>query len=388
MPAEPPPEPWGTPAIPPPSAPAAPPPGRETAISRTATGLALLAVAVLLQWIPVIQYLGLFLGAVGAILMILGRAPFGPRHEILVGVSVGVFVLTYLGEVVLGMSFAASVEAIGSATGSAAASAFLGAWDGLEEGALVAVALLSVCFALIAFDLEDAPGRLLLIAGVVSQIVISTYLLVGVADPIIRQTVTQAFASNPVDVSVIQAGDAQIHGLSGLSALNAIPALLVAGAYAWAIHRIHRGVLPPPAPPSARTSPTLLVGLVAVLVVLSAGTVGGVLTLGVPTTPAGPLAWTPVATFTGTATGRTANFTVTAASSTLNESVVCTASCEFDFSVYAAGSGTLAVSCGMGGGGGGPMQGGCGGPGRGTYYLVVTKAVNVSAWTLDVVQLS
>ncbi len=232
----------------PPEWPPTPPPGMptpdRTALSRTKTGLALLILAVFLLWIPVIEYLGLLLGAIGAILMILGRRPFGARHETLVWASVILFILTYAAEFVVLASFANSVFGIGSSTGPSAATAFLGAWRGLEEASLAAVALMGVCFALIAFDLEDLPGRLLLLAGVACQVVVSVYLLVVVIDPILTQAVTRAFASNPVDLSVIEAADAQISGLGALRVLNAIPALVFAAAYAWAWRRIDRGVIP------------------------------------------------------------------------------------------------------------------------------------------------
>ena len=227
-----------------------------TAITRTKTGLGLLVVAVFLLWIPVIEYLGLVVGAIGAILMILGRRPFGERHETLAFVSVLLFILTLAGEFVVGAGFAGSVMSIGSSSGPAAAATFLDAWHGLEEAALVAVALTSVCFLLIAFQLEDTPGRLLLLAGVLCQVLVSVSLLVVVVDPILTQAVTRAFASNPVDVSVLEAADTQIDGLSALKALNVLPALLFAGAYAWAWRWIDRREIPRPAaktaPPAAR----------------------------------------------------------------------------------------------------------------------------------------
>lgn len=252
----PPPQPAGPQAIP---SPIPRPPGIRPLwgldIARTSTGLLLLAVSVLLQWIPIIEYLGLLLGIIGAVLMILGLAPFGRRHQTLVWVSVGLYVLTFFGEFLLTTSFAFSVARIGSSTGPTAADEFLTAWDGFEVGSLVAVSFVSISFALIAFGLEDWPGRLLLLAGVLLQIVISLYVLVVVLDPILREAVAQAFASNPVNVAVIEAANAQINGLSGLKLLNAIPALLFAVAYLWARRRIERGVIPAAAPPPGTTAP-------------------------------------------------------------------------------------------------------------------------------------
>ena len=225
--------------------PPAPPLRDETAITHTKTGLTLLVLAVLLQWIPVIQYLGLVLGAVGAILMALGRRPFGDRHAWLTQGSVLLYLIAFVGELVVVASFANSVAALGSTLSPSVAGTFLDDWHGLEEAAVVAVVLTSVSYALIAFELEDTTGRLLLVVGIALQVVISVALLVTVLDPILTQAVTRAFASNPPDVSVLEAADAQINGLSGLKMLNAIPAVLFAAGYAWAWRRVARGVIPP-----------------------------------------------------------------------------------------------------------------------------------------------
>ena len=380
-------EPEHSPTGPPVPAATAAPSERGTQTSRTSTGLMLLALAAIVQWIPTVGWIGLVPGAIGAVLMLLGVGAFGERHRTLVWASVLVFIFAEALAFLLGVSLAASLGAEAGATGPSAAGTVLGTMDATLEGAIVAGVLSSVAWALIAFALEDHVGQALLLASVVATALIGVALFVFILDPLIHAAITQAYASSPPNAQVIENADASLHGITAVVALDAIPPIPVAAAYVWAVHRIDRHVIPLPAPPTAKTSKALLAALVALVVLVPAGVAGGIATGGLATVPPPPPHWVTVATFTGNTTGRTANFTVTAASSTINESVFCTASCEFDYSVYAAGSGTWEGSGGMGGGGGGPMQGGGSGPGGGTYYIVVTKMDNVASWRLDVVEL-
>ena len=370
---------------PPPKLPPQTPEPSDQAVTRTRNGLLLLAVAVLLQWIPVVEYLGLVVGAVGAILMILGRRPFGDRHGILVGTSVSLFIAALILELLLVFSFASSLTSIGG-TGSAAANAFLGAWSGLEDGLLVAVSLTSVSFALIAAALEDWPGRLLLAAAVAAQIVISVGILVLVVDPILRVAVTRAFASTPVDLSVIEAADAQISGLGALRVLNAIPAVLFAAAYVWAHDRIGRGAVPPSARPARPPSRTLAALLVAVVVLAPAGGIAAVATGALRGTPAplpSPPTWRLVTQFNGTGPETTPTFRLNGTRSEINTTLTSYAgNAYFAYSVYRAGDGVLVGSCG-----GTALDFACGGPDLpGTYDLVVTNTTGVATWTLVVWQ--
>lgn len=207
----------------------------------TLFGLTLLIVSVLLQWIPVVQYLGYFLGAIGAIEMIRGAGAFRGRHELFVWVSVILFVCAIIAEFGVVGNFATVVSGIGSGSGSAGAAAYLSAWQGLVAGSLVLTAVISLCYLLIAFDLEDILGKLILVSGVAIDIVISVALFVLILNPLIAQAVTQAFASNPMDLSVIKAADAQVNGLSWLKLLNVIPAVLFSLGYARAHGRVRRG---------------------------------------------------------------------------------------------------------------------------------------------------
>ncbi len=68
-----------------------PPSEREAAIGRTRIGIEILILAVLLQWVPLVEYLGYLVGAVGVIQVFRGMRVFGRRHERGVESSLAVF---------------------------------------------------------------------------------------------------------------------------------------------------------------------------------------------------------------------------------------------------------------------------------------------------------
>ncbi len=368
--------------------PSRPPPLRNAAASRTAEGLALLAIAVLVQSVPALNLLGLLVGAAGAILMILGARGFGDRHEMLVWAAVVLFVVAEGITFALVASFGAAITLQANASGPAAASAVLADFNALLEGGMAVGAIIGLSSLLIAIALEDRVGQTLLAAGVVATALISVYLYAFILEPFIRTTILQAYASTPVNTNAILNADAQLRTLTAPLALDLIPPVLFAGAYLWAAHRISCRVIPAPAPPEAHTSRAVLAAIVGVVMVASAAAVGGVATGVFTTTPPPPLVWTMVANFTGTTTGRTANFTVTATTSTVNESLFGYGPVQFEYSVYASGTNAFMGSGGMGGGGGGPMAGGGSGPGSGTYYIVVTNVTGVASWQITVWQWS
>ncbi len=365
----------------------APPQERTKQISRTETGLLLLAIAVLVQPIPVVAILALILAGIGAVLLILGAPAFGRRHVTLVYVSVAVFIGAEIAELSLGGALASAINAQGGASGPAGAAAMIATFDGFLIDAIVVASALALAYVLIAFCLEDGPGRAFLLAALAADVLVSVADFVFILGPLVHNAITQAYASTPPNAAVISGADAELHTLTAPAALGFIPLLLFAAAYFWAMHRIDRGKIPSPARPGARTSDALLVGLVALVVVVSLGAVGGVVSGVFTSTPPPPPRWVTVATFAGNTTGRTANFTITGTTSEVNESIFTNGPTAFGLSVYTAGSNALAETCGMGSSdGGGPMAGGCGGPSPGTYYIVVTRITGVESWQITIVE--
>jgi amino acid permease len=191
---------------------------------------------------------------VGPILRSRGRHPhhpreaFGPRHTTFVWLSVVIFIVSFVAELVLVSSFAASVRDLsGDASGPGTASAAQSAFDGLIQGSLVIVSIISVSFALVLFDLQSRASRLLVVGAVIAQSLVSVCLFVFILNPIIHQAIAQAFASSPMNVEPIEETRQQIGALSGFKLLNAIPAVLFAGGYYLTYDRVARNVIPPPA---------------------------------------------------------------------------------------------------------------------------------------------
>src|SRR5205823_13288506 len=82
--------------------------------------------------------------------------------------------------------------------------------------------------ALIAFDLSDLAGRVLLLGAVLVQSLVSVILLLFVFGPLIHQAVADAFASGSFNAGPIADASARIQGLSAYNLLNSIPALMFA----------------------------------------------------------------------------------------------------------------------------------------------------------------
>lgn len=227
---------------------------RRRQVDRTGMGIGILILYVLIAWVPPAEALGELIGAVGAILILLGSEAFGSRHTALVWLSVILYIGALVAVFAAVGSFAASVGSLpANASGPAAEAQVLSAFDTLIAGALAALAVICVAEALIVFELEDRPGRMLLVAAVVVQIVYSVLLFGLILDPLIHQAIVQAFASGTLDSAPIVAADQKIQGLSVYTLGNAVPALMFAAGYYWAYRRVRRGLasrLPPSAPAS------------------------------------------------------------------------------------------------------------------------------------------
>jgi hypothetical protein len=366
---------------------------RAKQLERTQWGLLLLSVTALMSWIPEVELLSFLVGAIAVILILLGTSAFGSRHTLLVWAAVVVFVSATFALFGIVASFAGSIRSIPSgASGPAATSQVLAAVDTFLYGSLVIGAALSLCYALIAFELEDGPGRVLLTTGVASQIVISLSLFTFVFIPLIHRAVGQAFATNPPDLSILTAASAQLRSLRGLAVLNSIPAVIFAGAYTWAFHRISQGAMPSSGAPPGRTSLALLAGIVGLIVLLSAAEVGALVPGALSITLQSPPSWKTAASFSGNRTGMTPTFTINGTQSQFSMTVIDynSSSFTFSFKTYRAGTSSELGSCGMSGGPGfaGRASGGCGGTGGpGAFYLAITDTTGVDSWTITVSEL-
>ncbi len=227
-----------------------PPTARETQILRTRSGVRLLILAVLLQWIPIVEYLGFTVAAFGVFQVIRGRRAFGVRYERLVVCSVLLFLGAAMSAIALDQEFSYTYDvAVHSDLGSAGAGLALVAYRGLAEGSLIIAVQIAACYVLLAHDLEDRTGRRLLYASLAAQILVAAATLLLVLLPDIQNAVPAAFVTGTPDVTALQAVTAEVSGVSSLRLVDALPALLFAYAYTRAFRRIDRGEIPPPASP-------------------------------------------------------------------------------------------------------------------------------------------
>src|SRR5207247_10061062 len=88
------------------------------------------------------------------------------------------------------------------------------ALEGLIGGVLVLVVIASISEALIAFDLSDLTGQVLLLGAVVVQSLVSVILLLVVFGPLIHQAVADAFASGTFNKGPITVYLARLYGMS------------------------------------------------------------------------------------------------------------------------------------------------------------------------------
>ncbi len=209
-------------------------------VERTKNGTILLMVAVLLNWIPIIEYFGVLLGIVGVIMLILGRNAFGSRHSTFVILSVVTYMLGFAVAFAGGILFASSVIA---SLGTPSASEFLSAFNTLLATVVISEIITALSYVLVLFVLEDNIGRIAVIAGLIAQVGASVAIIMSVY-PIIRQAITSALSTSPPNTAALSSAQQQISAFSTLHLLFIIPAVLTAAGYATVIFRINRGELP------------------------------------------------------------------------------------------------------------------------------------------------
>ncbi len=217
----------------------------EKHIWATRTGLWVLILALLLQWIPLIEYLGLMVGGIGIFYVLRGRRAFGLRYERFVWASIILFAATETAAFALDQEFAYTLDvARYGYSGPAAAALAVGAYGGMAVGASAVAVFLALSYVLLAFDLEDRDGRWWLLTGLATQVVVSAVVCSWILLPLVQQSVTQAYLVSPPDSAILATTDAQIRGFSALRLLDLIPASLFAWAYTRAILRIDQGGVP------------------------------------------------------------------------------------------------------------------------------------------------
>lgn len=356
---------------------------------RTQAGLLVLAVGVLLLILPVFILPGLLTVAGGAILLIRGAAVFGRRHRILVWVAALVFLAAELGDYAAGIVFNNAIYAASHSGSAAAAGAILmDAFNLLAAASILGGIGFGVSYALFAFSLEDREGRGLLAAGAAAQAAVTLVVSGFIVLPMLRAGIESALAATPLNVGAVVVAENGANSLTAPVALGAIPAACFAAAFGWGMYRLRRIGSAPPATLGRGASRSVLVALVVAILAVSGIAAGGTAVGVFSTVPPPPASWSRTASFNGTTTGRTGNFTITGYGAFINATFTGVAPGTFAWSVHEAGTNANFGSCAA------PVQPNvtqdtnCGGPGHGTYYAEVTNATGVSRWTIYVMQLA
>lgn len=209
-------------------------------VDRTRTGVLLLAVGALLSWIPVIGLLGGLLTLIGAILVIMGRAAFGDKHARNVGIAILLFVIGFIGGLVLAGGVLSSVGQAASFPPDQFQAEVVSAFSTLLVGAIVLGVITgpaTVCFL---WELLNPTGRVLILVSYIAGIAIACFVYAVIMGQV-SAALSAAFATSPPDVGPIVALDNQINGLK---LLDAIPSILTAAAAGLAWSRIDSGEIP------------------------------------------------------------------------------------------------------------------------------------------------
>lgn len=235
---------------------------RTKQVDRTKTGILLLLIGTLINWLPFIGLVGSLLILIGAILVILGRKAFGEGHTRNVLIAIILFFVGIVVAIAFGVaSFLASLPATfgtNPMTPAEAAAFATALVNDILLSAIISGLIVGLASVLFTYALQRQTGKLLLWAAYGAGIVLNVAIFLYIS-PLIADAVAQAVAGGTYNAAPIDALTSQI---SSLQLLSAIPALLWTGANYLAWSRINRGEIPasgqapspampgmPPAPP-------------------------------------------------------------------------------------------------------------------------------------------
>lgn len=186
---------------------------------RTSTGLTLLVIGLLLSWIPYIRYVGDLLILIGAIFVILGRAAFGPKHELYVKLAIVLFIIALIAAVVVALDFAFSIF-----TDVNSAPKLVGDFKNYMIGLIVVAVIGGSSYILLVYGISDSLGIKLLLMAFVLQIVITIVVFV-----VVMPTISSAIYS--MSSGNLKPLDSLSSKISDYGLLNVFPLLIYAFAY-------------------------------------------------------------------------------------------------------------------------------------------------------------
>ncbi len=226
---------------------------RAQGISRTKTGLLLLIIGLLIGPIPFVGSIGSILDLIGAILIIIGRRPFGPAHSRNTIWSVIIYVVgiavVFIGSVAFTLSvISASINSSASGTfnQNTVSQALASSFNGLLIALAVGGAIFGIANVLFTYAIQNKNGRILLWSGYAASLAVSVITIL-VISPLIANAFQQAVAGGVYNRAPISALQFQ---LSIIGLLGYIPALIYAIAFYSVVSRINRAEIPGSQSPS------------------------------------------------------------------------------------------------------------------------------------------
>ncbi len=214
-------------------------------VDRTKTGVFLLFVGSLLSWIPFgVSVLGVLLLLIGAILVIVGRKPFGPTHARFVMVSIVLFAIGIVIVVFVALvALLPAVSSIVSSGGAVTPQTQAAAQNAGLTGSIAFAIVVGVAEVLFTYALQKETGRILLWTGYLANVVVAVTLFL-VMNPVYNAVVTSADLGAALSVQV------------GYTLISVVPSLIYAAADYLAWSRIRRGEIPAlPSVPAAPWTP-------------------------------------------------------------------------------------------------------------------------------------
>ena len=201
---------------------------RTGKINNTVTGLLLLVIGVLIEWIPFAGFIGGIVGFIGAILVLVGREPFGANHVRNTTLAI-IFFVVGIAVTVFGFFYAVTVGIL-----SGGASPVV---DLFAIGIVIGEAIFGLSEVLLTYSLQRSTGRTLL------WIAYGTSIAIGLVSGLL------AFSNGGFGTIFFGIGGF----FTGL--LAAIPAALYGTAFYLARERIVRHEIPSPFSPQETGRP-------------------------------------------------------------------------------------------------------------------------------------
>lgn len=201
--------------------------------ANTLNGLILATFAIIMLWIPYIQYVGYIAMFIGSVFIIIGRGAFGSRHALMVRSAVFLFIISLGAEVVLVVGIIGNVVNISSNI-----SALQSYLNSVMIAAIVVGTLMAISQTLLVLGLSDRTGMTVLFLAVAATVAVSMFVYLYLT-PMLLQAANQAYATNSTLPLLSLESKINTYRL-----LDGIPNAFMAAGYYMAFLRVRNGRFP------------------------------------------------------------------------------------------------------------------------------------------------